>query len=181
MLRVKSIINYLTQRLSFDQIMRLEKYTEQIIDGRLSEDMFFKILTTPYERGGVGIDVLTSSEMAEKIKNIMERSRDIARYRKMRKKASVGTMHHQFVQNVRDYILDECQVILSEEQLNRLGVMVGNRIAGFTKKEDFKDQLEMSMEEGGVGLENSTVHRLTRYLEKLIAQGVHANSKGAGH
>lgn len=181
MLRVKSIINYLTQRLSFDQIIRLEKFTEQIIDGRLSEEMFFKLLTTPYDNGGVGIDVLTSSEMAEKIKNIMNRSRDIQRYRKMRKKASVGTMHHQFVQNIRDYILEECQVELSEEQHNRLGVMVGNRIAGFTKKEDFKDQLEMPMEEGGVGLEKSTVHRLTRYLEKLIAQGVHADSKGAGH
>ncbi len=178
-LRVKSIINYLTQSLSFDQIMRLEKFTEDVIDGRMSEDMFFKVLTAQYDQGGVGIDVLTASDMASKIKKIIEQSRDISRYRKMRKKASVGTMHHEFVQRVRDYVLKECQVEMDEMLQNRLGVMVGNRIAGFVKKEDFKAQLLLPVEENGIGLEKSTTHRITRYLEKLVAQGVHVNTKGA--
>lgn len=181
MLRVKSIVNYLTQKLTFDQIIRLETITEQVIDGRMSEDIFFRVLNEDYEKGGVGIDVLTASEMAKKIEKIMEQSRDISRYRKLRSKTKIGTIHHEFVQNIRDYALDECQIQLSDVQLDRLGTMIGNRVAGFTKKEDFKSQLRLSVDEGGLGLEKSTAHRLTRYLEKLVAQGVHADSKGSGH
>lgn len=176
-LRVKSIINYLTQNLSFDQIIRLEKFTEEIIDGRMSEDMFFKVLTTGYDQGGVGIDVLSASEMTSKIKRVIEQSRDIFRYRKMRKKASIGTMHHDFVRHVRDHVLEECKIELDEKLQNRLGVMIGNRIAGFSKKEDFKEQLLLSVEKNGIGLEKTTMHRIARYLEKLVAQGVHANTK----
>lgn len=179
-LRVKSIINYLTQNLSFDQITRLEKLTEDVIDGRMSGEMFFKILTTQYDQGGAGIDVLAASDMAGKIKKIIDQSRDISRYRKMRKKTSVGTMHHEFVRRIRKYVLEECQIKLDKTLKNRLDIMVGNRIAGFSKKEDFKAQLLLPVEENGLGLEKTIMHRVTRYLEKLVAQGVHADSDEEG-
>lgn len=184
MLRVKSIINYLTQKLTFDQITRLEQVTEDVIDGRLSLEMFFRILTAPYDQNGVQIDVLTAQEMATKLQKIVEQSRDVSRFRKLRKKVNVGMLHHDYVQNLRDYALEELEekgIELSEEQLSNLGVIIGNRVSGFIKKEEFKEQLELPIEENGVGLERTIVHQLTHYLEKLIAQGVHANVQGSEH
>jgi hypothetical protein len=121
----------------------------------------------------VGIAGETSAEMARKMKLVLERSRDVARYRKLKKRATIDTTHHELIQRLRNYLIEEEGLELSELQVERLGVVVANRVAGYTKKEDFKAQLQLALEENGVGMDEFTTHEVTRYLEKLIAQGVH--------
>ena len=181
MLRVKSVVNYLTQKISFDQILRLEKLAQDIIDGKMSEEIFCKVLKEDYDKGGVGINGEVSKEMAEKMVKILTQSRDVARYRKLKKKVKIGTTHHEFVQRIRDHIIEEGAAELTPLQMDRLSVIIANRMSGFIKKTDFKIQLELPLEENGAGLDKITIHKLTRYLEKLIAQGVHAGGKGAHH
>ena len=65
--------------------------------------------------------------------------------------------------------------------MERLSVIIANRMSGFIKKTDFKIQLGLPLEKNGAGLDKIEIHKLTRYLEKLIAQGVHAGAKGAHH
>ena len=181
MLRVKSVVNYLTQKISFDQILRLEKLAQDIIDGKMSEEIFCKVLKEDYDKGGVGINGEVSKEMAEKMVKILTQSRDVARYRKLKKKVKIGTTHHEFVQRIRDHIIEEGAAELTPFQMESLCVISSNRISGFIKKTDFKIQLGLPLEENGAGLDKITIHKLTRYLEKLIAQGVHASAKGAHH
>lgn len=181
MLRVKSIVNYLTQKISFDQILRLEKLAQDIIDGKMSEEIFCQVLKEDYSKGGVGINEEISKEMAEKMVKIITQSRDVSRYRKLKKKVKIGTTRHEFVQRVRDNIMKEFDIELTSLQREKLSVIVANRMSGFIKKTDFKVQLGLPLEENGVGLDKVTIHKLTRYLEKLIAQGVHAGKKGAHH
>ena len=181
MLRVKSVVNYLTQKISFDQILRLEKLAQDIIDGKMSEEIFCKVLKEDYDKGGVGINGEVSKEMAEKMVKILTQSRDVARYRKLKKKVKIGTTHHEFVQRIRDHIIEEGAAELTPLQMERLSVIIANRMSGFIKKTDFKIQLGLPLEKNGAGLDKITIHKLTRYLEKLIAQGVHAGAKGAHH
>lgn len=173
MLRVKSVVNYLTQSLSFDQILRLEQVSESVIDGRMSAGIFQRILTEDYSRGGVGIKADTAREMAKKMKGVITESRDVARYRKLKKKTKVGTTNHHLVLKIRDYLVNERGFDISQLQKDRLTGIISNRISGYTRKEDFKAQIALPLEQNGVGLPKRDAHAVTRYLEKLVAQGVH--------
>ena len=52
-LRVKSLVNYLTQDYTYDQLVRLEKSIRYLIKGKLHKDAFVKSLTAPFEAGGI--------------------------------------------------------------------------------------------------------------------------------
>lgn len=173
MLRVKSVINYLTQSLTFDQILRLEKVSQDMIDGRIGEGVFREKLSLEYGKGGVGLKKEVSDEMAHKMRKILEQSVDVARYRKLRKRVTLDTTHHEIIQRIRAYLMIELNTHLTAMQSERLSVVIANRLAGYTKKDDFRDQIELPLEENGVGIDKHASHDLTRYLEKLIAQGVH--------
>ena len=170
------MINYLTQDLTFDQILRLEKMVGIMMAGNMNDLMFYQILIKDYGRGGVGIRENTARDMASKISRILVHSQDIMRYRRKNTSGATIAHHNEVVENITQNVLKEFDVILSKDQRQRFESLVAKRISGYIKKEKFKILLGTSLEDGGVGLDLFTLHSTTRYLEKLISQGVHGNS-----
>ena len=172
-LRVKSVVNYLTQGVSYDQILRLEKLVGDVLEGKLGRESFRQVLGDDPDNDGVGLDKETADNVTFKMFRLDEQSRDILRYRKMKKSGVVITPHHELVKRIEQYVLEEQGLTeLTSIQLERVEESIRNRISGIIRKEDFKDQLITSMEGGGSGLSKALTHEITRYLEKLIAQGV---------
>ena len=68
-LRVKSLVNYLTQDFSFDQIIRLERATGMFIQGKVDRDAYIKSLVLPLERGGVGLEARRMASVTESLIN----------------------------------------------------------------------------------------------------------------
>lgn len=172
-LRVKSIINYLTQNLSFDQIVRLEKMTQLVIEGTLSEDQFRSILTADYERGGCGIKPEQAAEMTRRMYQVLGQSQDVVRFRReTRGVDTIDMARFELVKHIQGYMLAEYRVTPDSKLLEQLTKSVTSRVYGYITREEFHRQLRLSEEEGGGGFDIYMAADLSRYIEKLIAQGV---------
>lgn len=180
-LQVKSIVNYLTQDFTFDQVVRIERLTEQVIVGRMDGSTYLRLLMAPYEEGGAGVAVSEASKMAQKLSDILERSRDIQRYRRsaLLDGAKVHARGTEYVNRIAEYIATEMGLSLDAKAKQNFEDIIAQRIGGFTKKDDFKNQLLTPVSEGGVGLTYKVMHDTTRLMEKLIAIGV--QRVGTGH
>jgi putative ABC transport system ATP-binding protein len=180
-LQVKSIVNYLTQDFTFDQIVRIERLTEQVIVGRMDGATYLRLLMAPYETGGAGVAVSDATKMSQRLTDILERSRDVRRYRRsaLIEGARVYARGKEYVNRIAEYVATEIGLSLDAKAKQNFEDIIAQRIGGFTKKEDFKQQLLTPVAEGGVGLPYKTMHDTTRLIEKLIAIGV--QRVGSGH
>jgi putative ABC transport system ATP-binding protein len=170
-LQVKSVVNFITQNITYDQILRLEKMTEQVINGRMNQDAYLRLLMLEYEKGGAGIDVSQASAMSARVEKVLEHGRDIARFRRMIAGVT-GIPKTQYVERLEQFLIEENQLTLTQTQRQHLNEAIEYRIGGFTKKEDFFNQLTLEVSAGGIGLSYKQTTEATRLLEKLIAQGV---------
>jgi putative ABC transport system ATP-binding protein len=172
-LRVKSLVNYLTQDLSFDQVVRLEKLTQHVIEGVLSEEQFRRLLSTDYENGGCGIKPKQAEEMTRRMFQLLDQSRDVVRFRRVTPgQHTIDMARFELIKHIHGYMINEYKVEPDSILLESLTKMVTNRVYGYISREAFHTQLRMPREKGGGGFDIYMASDLSRYLEKLIAQGV---------
>jgi len=185
-LRVKSLINFLTQNLSFDQIVRLEKLTQHVVEGALSEDQFRALLTTDYEQGGCGIKPKQAGDMATRMFQVLEQSKDVVRFRRVtRDENTIDFERRKLIKHLHKYLIYEFHIEPDSRLLERLTKMITTRVYGYITREEFHRQLRLAEDEGGAGFDIYLAADISRYLEKLIAQGVshfqqHQESKPEG-
>jgi putative ABC transport system ATP-binding protein len=172
-LRVKSLTNFVTQNISFDQIVRLEKMTQHAIEGVFSEEQLRALLTTDYEAGGCGIKPKQATEMSHRMFQVLEQSKDVMRFRRVsRDQNTIDLVRFELIKHLHNYIVNECKVESDSQMLERLTKMVTTRVYGYITREEFHRQLRLPADEGGGGFDIYLAADLSRYLEKLIAQGV---------
>ncbi len=172
-LRVKSILNYLTQDLTFDQLERIERLIVDMVEGRIEPTGLIMMLTTPFARGGVELPPGRAEEMAKKIVNIIDQAREIRRYRKRLQEKFAGAKQVDRLTSIRQAVLDEYPGTVTEDQVRWLDDHISSRVGGFITMEDFRDRLVLSREHDGGGFGTKDARIISRYLEKLVAQGVH--------
>lgn len=171
-LQVKSIVNYLIEELTFDQITKLQKLTEAVISGRMDGSTYLRSLMADFEAGGVGLPVARATEMAGKLMAIVERAVDVQRYRRARSSDITQIRNTEFINRIAEFISGQFQLSLSPEQKQHFEDSIAQRIGGFTKRDEFEVQLSLATTEGGVGLNKKQSFDVTRLLEKLIALGI---------
>ena len=172
-LRVKSIVNFLTQDIGFDQILHLEKSVELFIDGQIPDDAFVGLLTKNLADGGVELNKERAEAFREKINVILKEARDIRSYRDNFEARITSPKQAERLTAVRQDILRECGFSMSDAQSGRMDELLKFRIRGFIQQEDFRRRLESPMEEDGVGISAENARNAARYLEKLLAQGIY--------
>lgn len=173
MIRVKSLMNFLTQDVSYDQILRLEKVCEYAIDGRLSYEAFIGMLNKSPEDGGVGLRPERAELITQRLRRVLDESKDIIRFRKLQdEKNTHASQQDEIADRLAVELLQEYKIELSKQRFMNLKAAVDVRLSGFVEKEEFKRQLQLPEGEGGVELDRHVTHDIARFLEKLIAQGV---------
>src|SRR3989339_418996 len=155
-LKVKSVVNYLTQDLDFDQLSKLENLTQLMIERKISKDEFSKLLSRDLKQGGVGISGGVAETMANKVLKILEQSEDTRRFRRRFERNNFFARE--------DFLIKK---------------LVYKRISGLFNKEEFEEKLQKTQENGGLSLDQNMARKLTLHFEKIIAQG--SESKGHGH
>jgi putative ABC transport system ATP-binding protein len=175
-LRVKSVVNYLTQEFNFDQIERLERGIRLAMDGKIDESGFFLFLASPLEKGGAGFDEARARDMASKTLKILNESRDVARYRRNIEQDWFFSKHAWLIQRLRGNLLDGYTGQVRKEQIEPLELAISQRVIGEYKRDDFQKQIGLPIADGGAGFSSSDAGLLTRFLEKLIAQGTQIES-----
>jgi len=172
-LRVKSVVNFLTQDIGFDQILHLEKFVEMYIEGQVTDDTFVGLLMKNVADGGVELSKERADRFREKISVILKEARDIRVYRDNFEARVISPKQAERLALVREDIMRECGFSLSDEQKARVEELLKFRIRGFIQQEDFRRRLEVPWDEEGVGLGADVARSAARYLEKLLAQGIY--------
>ncbi len=178
-LKVKSIINYLTQDFSFDQLERMEEITKLVIERKMDKNEFAKKLAVDFRKGGVGVSPALAEVMSEKVDKILRQAEDINRFRRRFKKNNFFNREDVLIKRITEYIIEEVKQKINALQKRRIKKLVYNRMVGLISKEDFEDGLRLSLEKGGVGMSKRGAQKTTFYFEKIIIQGI--ETKGHGH
>lgn len=176
-LRVKSLVNYLTQPYSFDQIVRLERALGMLINGKIHKRHFIDMLSKKYEDGGVDIEKKVAEHMAKKAIQMIDQAGDIRRFRGNKDMESAFFEQHKFSERLREYLMGEFGVRLTKKQQSDLVELIADRVSGVSDADTFHKQLESKAHNDGMGFKPDVADELARYLEKLIAQGVDVSYK----
>jgi len=177
MLRVKSMVNFLTQSLSFNQIVRLEHSVLLLMKGKVSEKDFISVLSKKYEDGGVNLDRASAERMGKEATRIIAQADDIRRFRSHTKADAAFFEQHKFAERLKEYLVHSHNVHLDEKQQARVSDLIADRVTGVSNETDFHALLESKDKRHGLGLQEDISDDVTRYLEKLIAQGVDVSYK----
>lgn len=176
-LRVKSLTNFLTQEYTFDQLVRLEHTIKLFMQGKVNEKQFVSALTKKYEEGGVDIDKNDAMRMMRRTKDVVEQANDIKRFRANKDMESAFFEQHKFSERLREHLLEEHHLRIGKKREERLTEIIADRVSGVTGRDEFHEELQATAKSGGLGLKEDVADDVTRYLEKLIAQGVDVSYK----
>lgn len=176
-LRVKSLVNYLTQGYTFDQLERMERVIEFFINGKIDREAFIRTLVLPYDRGGVGIPEREARRMARTSLQMLNQADDIRRFRKNQDQTHVFFDQHKLAERLRDHLLKAHRMHLSKKQDDNLVEIIADRVVGVSDGEVFHQKLQHSVPSGGLALTEKESDDVSRYFEKLIAQGVDVSYK----
>lgn len=170
-LKVKSLVNYLTQDFDFDQLLRLEEFTKLIVERKIRQEEYAKLLARPFRAGGVGASSNLAGHMAQRIDQILKQSEDVRRFRRRFEANNFFSRENSLIRNITESITAEYPKELSLTQKRRLRELVYRRISGLINKIEFEDGLVLSLEEGGLGLSPNYGRKLTVHYEKIMIQG----------
>ncbi|MEK7462641.1 MAG: ABC transporter ATP-binding protein [Patescibacteria group bacterium] len=176
-LRVKSMVNYLTQDYTFDQIIRMEHAVSLFIRGRLDRESFIKSLVLSYERGGVEVTEAEARRMASITEQMMHHADDIRRFRGRKDNANIFFNQHKLAERMRDHLVGLFHIRLSKEQDANLIEVIADRVTGVIEADDMNQRLMAGVRSGGLSLSEKEADELSRYFEKVVAQGVDVNYK----
>lgn len=176
-LRVKSMVNYLTQDYTYDQLVRLERAIGLLLAGKIDRDAFIKNAVQEYERGGVEIPEAEAKRMAKTCERIMSQADDIRRFRNQYDKTHTFFDQHKLAERMKDHLLQAHRMKLSKKQDQNLTEIIADRVVGVSGEDNFNAALMEGVSVGGLGLSEAEADDITRYFEKLIAQGVDVSYK----
>ncbi len=171
-LQVKSIVNYLIEELTFDQITRLQGVTESVISGKMDSNYYLRMLMTDFELGGVGLPVARATEMSQKLADIVFHARDVQRYRRVRDEQITQIRNGEIINRIAEFLSTQLSLSLDMTQKEHFEKAIEQRIGGFIRKEEFAEQLGLEAIAGGVGMSKKQTFDIVRLLEKLIALGI---------
>ena len=176
-LRVKSMVNFLTQDYTLDQLERLEKAIGLYILGKIDDESFIKTAILKYERGGIEIPLAEAKRMAKTCKKIFTQADDIRRFRNQYGNNNVFFDQHKLAERLRDHILKAHRLKFSKKQDSNLVEIIADRVVGVSGEDSFNSDLLKGVTAGGLGVTDKEADDITRYFEKLIAQGVDVSYK----
>ena len=170
-LKVKSIVNFATQTINFDQIERLELGMLPVLKGAMNEVMFYEFLVKPYKDGGIGMHEDEARAMTRRVFTLLKYSHDVERFRADRLLDGAFMKQYAYVDHILEYIRLELGIISSGAQEKTLRLGVADRIGGITTSDEFAQRMALPLGLDGAAFTDDQAYRISRHLEKLIAQG----------
>ena len=176
-LRVKSLVNYLTQDYTFSQLIKMEHVIGLFLRGKIDKETVLKGLIASEERGGVGVPEPEAKRMAHTAERLVVQSADIRRYRAKKDNDGVFFSQHELAERLHDHLMKSYRLQLNKEQNENLVETIADRVTGVIDENELNQRLQLSIKRGGLNCDERQADDITRYFEKLIAQGVDVSYK----
>jgi hypothetical protein len=136
-----------------------------------------KSMVLPIERGGVEIVETEAKRMAAVAEKMISHADDIRRFRGRKDNNNIFFTQHKLAERLRDHMTHLYRIKLSKDQDENLVEMIADRVTGVVGEDDFNARLLLGVKAGGLGFSDAEADELSRYFEKIIAQGVDVSYK----
>jgi putative ABC transport system ATP-binding protein len=175
--RVKSMVNFLTQDYTLNQIARLEHAVDLLLQGRIDRDHFIKSLILPMERGGVEVTEKEARHMANVVEKVVYSADDIRRFRAKKDNDAVFFTQDKLAERLQEHLSQEHRIKMSQQQKDNMTELIADRVTGVADEAELNARLMKSVRSKGLSLSEDEADDMTRYFEKIIAQGVDVSYK----
>lgn len=170
-LKVKSVINFATQNIGFRELERLERAVLHVLRSEMDQEMFKQFLMTSPYKGGVGLLHDDAVKTTERVFSLFEYSKDVEKFRAQRESDEMFLHQRKLIDRLLQFISEEVGLVITEEQKEVLRNAIAERVGGIIIGDDFEQRLALTPKLGGLGLSELNAYKVSRHLEKLIAQG----------
>jgi putative ABC transport system ATP-binding protein len=170
-LKVKSIVNFATQSVGFAQLERMEKAILEVLKGDMDEILFMNFLQKRILDGGVGLHRDEAIAITKRVFGVTKYSKDVQNYRKEVTDSNMFLHQTKFIDNLLEYISEEVGIRTTPETKKVLSAAVADRVGGMINGTEFYERLLLPERLGGAACNDDLAFKISRHLEKLIAQG----------
>ena len=161
-------LSYMMMRgFSGEEIKRFEMFLIRRLSGEIDTPTFIDFLDSPFKDGGIGLWKQRARKIAFTIEELIEKRKKIEDvYRELEKDPE--TPLYEEVSKMRAFLLEDYSGILSDIQIARFDEAVEDRFRNIISPENFRQVLELSRTDFGVGLAPNTVRMASERLETIL-------------
>ncbi len=164
-LKAKLILNLLSSPFSLEESLRFEEKLEKYLKGYLPSKEILEFLDKPKEKGGLNLYSQTARQITLKILEINKIMHFLENLRTKREKLTP-----EILTKIEEFALGKIsKKRLHPQQEERFSNFLLERLYGKITSREFKEKLDLSFEEGGVGLNKRSAERASRRIEALIS------------
>ena len=163
-IKSKLIANYLLLPYDFDVWSRIEGIINSYLLKQIDESTLSQILDKPLEKGGAGLYLHKAEELTRNIVNI------VSGMNAWQEVQPALNESKKKIAAIRAYLLDGYKGQLTLEQIERIERGIALRLAEEFGKNEVRQLFDVSLENGGAGLNRQTARRFSEELELLIAK-----------
>jgi len=161
-LQAKLILNHLLFPYGEDIHLKMEMIINEYLQGRITEDEMFRRFDLPEREGGVNLYTQRAQEITKKIVKLVNQ------IKLLRGEYTEKLSIQEKVKKFREFLLEDCNVSLSLQQIERLDKFLAQRMLEKITGEDFKELLDKPFRSGGVGLNRRTAEKLFNKSEIIL-------------
>lgn len=166
-LMARSLSYMLMRGFSGDEIKRFEMFLAKRLSGEIDTPTFIDFLDSPYKDGGVGLWKQRAIKIAKTAEDVVEKRRSVEDVYKDLEKDPETPLSEE-VTSIRSWLLEDFKGILSDVQVIRFDEAVEDRFRNIISPENFRQVLELSRGDFGVGLAPGTVRTISERLETIL-------------
>jgi len=174
----KIFANHFISTRNMEELKIFEEAIQRRMLGALSEGDFFEILDRPAREGGVGFDKRTASKIIRRINRVVRMAYFVYQKGHQSKNKEGGHIKvtiEEKVEKVMTYLYKTCYndyyKSLKDGQHERVRNAIEERLANKIDRNIFKDYLDKSFQDGGVGLNRKTAKIISEELELILILG----------
>jgi hypothetical protein len=171
------MVNFLTQDYTLNQIGRLEHAVDLFLQGRIDRGHFIKSLVLPMERGGVEVTEKEARHMATVVEKVIHSADDIRRFRAKKDNDAVFFTQDKLAERMQEHLAQEHRIKMSQQQKDNMTELIADRVTGVADEAELNTRLMKGIRSKGLSLSEDEADDVTRYFEKIIAQGVDVSYK----
>lgn len=166
-LMAHSLAYMLMRGFSGEEIKRFEMFLSRRLSGEIDTPTFIDFLDSPFKEGGLGLWKQRAQKIALVAEDIVEKRKKVEDiYRDLEKDPE--TPLYEEVAKMRSWLLADYKGILSDIQIVRFDEAVEDRFRNIISPENFRQVLELSRADFGVGLAPGTVRTASERLETIL-------------
>jgi hypothetical protein len=130
------------------------------------------------ERGGVEVSEREARHMASVVEKVIDAADDIRRFRAKKDNDAIFFTQDKLAERLKDHLLKQHRIKLNTQQEANLVELIADRVTGVIEEAELNERLMKSIRSKGIGLSEDEADDMTRFFEKIIAQGVDVSYKG---